>query len=454
MLEPASATALRDVAEVMGGLPRVLLRDVDPAEAATEPLGATAKDLSGSGTKIGRYELLGEIARGGMGAVLKAVDPDLNRELAVKVLLESHQDRPELVRRFIEEAQVGGQLQHPGIVPVYDVGRFADLRPFFAMKLVRGRTLADLLSERAGPSFDQPRFLGIFAQVCQTMAYAHARGVIHRDLKPANVMVGGFGEVQVMDWGLAKVLARRGAAQDAPAEDVPVKAETVVTTARGDSDAEQSRYGSVMGTPSYMAPEQARGEVESVDERADVFALGSILCEILTGQPAFTGPDSLTILRRAAGAETADALDRLAGCGADAELVGLAADCLAAEAASRPRDALAVAGRVTAYLAGVQEKLRAAELARAAEAARAEEARRTAAAERRARRFQAGLAVSTLALTIAAGLGFTYWRQERQARAARIERLLYEARLFRDQARAPTPRCRGLGESPRRRGPR
>src|SRR5262249_21135247 len=153
----------------------------------------------------------------------------------------------------------------------------------------------------------------------------------------------------------------------------------------------------------------ARGEVGSVDERADVFALGSILCEILTSRPAFTGPDSLTILGHAARGETADALDRLAACGADAGPVGLAVDRLAAEAKDRPRDASAVAGRVTAYLAGVQEKLRAAELARAAEAARAEEARRTALAERRSRHFQAGLAASILALTIAGGLGFTYW---------------------------------------------
>jgi serine/threonine-protein kinase len=368
-----------------------------------------------------------------MGAVLRARDPDLGRELAVKVLLDRHRDNPDLLRRFIEEAQVGGQLQHPGIVPVYDVGSLADQRPFFAMKLVRGRTLAETLSERAVPSSDLPRFLGIFEQVCQTMAYAHARGVIHRDLKPSNVMVGSFGEVQVMDWGLAKVLAKGGAS--AGPGSVADEAGEIVTPARSEGDKEHSRAGTVMGTPSYIAPEQARGEVDSVDERADVFALGSILCEILTGLPAFTGPDSLTILHRAAGGETADTLARLAGCGAGAQLAELAVDCIAAEASSRPRDASAVAGRMTAYLASVQDKLRAAELARAAEAARAEEALRTALAERRSRHFQAGLAASILALTIACGLGFTYWLQERQAHAARIDRLVAEARLFLDQAR-------------------
>jgi serine/threonine-protein kinase len=204
-----------------------------------------------------------------------------------------------------------------------------------------------------------------------------------------------------MDWGLAKVLGRGGAAEAGGAGAVPEDSE-VVARAQGHSDTNQSCAGSVMGTPSYMAPEQARGEVESVDEGADVFALGSILCEILTGGPAFTGPDSSTILRRAARGETADALDRLAACGADTELVGLGVDCLAPEAKDRPRDASAVAGRVTAYLASVQEKLR------AAEAARAEEAQRTALAERRSRDFQAGLAASILALTIAGGLGLGY----------------------------------------------
>ena len=166
---------------------------------------------------LGRYQLQGEIARGGMGAILKGRDVDLGRDLALKVLLESHQGNPEIVSRFIEEAQIGGQLQHPGIAPVYELGTFPepDRRPYFAMKLVKGQTLAALLRERTDPAHETARFLAIFEQVCQTMAYAHARGVIHRDLKPSNVMVGSFGEVQVMDWGLAKVLSRGGIADEA-----------------------------------------------------------------------------------------------------------------------------------------------------------------------------------------------------------------------------------------------
>src|SRR5262245_40372976 len=160
-----------------------------------------------------RYQLQGEIARGGMGAVLRGRDVDLGRDLAVKVLLEKYVERPEVARRFIEEAQIGGQLQHPGVVPVYDIGRFGE-RPFFTMKLVKGQTLAALLGERTDPAEARPRLLSVALQVCQTLAYAHAKGVIHRDLKPANVMVGAFGEVQVMDWGLAKVLAEGGVADE------------------------------------------------------------------------------------------------------------------------------------------------------------------------------------------------------------------------------------------------
>src|SRR5262249_55903098 len=159
---------------------------------------------------------------------------------------------------------------------------------YFAMKLVKGQTLATLLSERRDQEHDLPRFLAIFEHICQTVAYAHARGVIHRDLKPSNVMVGSFGEVQVMDWGLAKVLPR-GSAANEPSGGTLEDVETVIATVRSESGSDVSEAGSVMGTPSYMAPEQARGEVDQLDERCDVFALGSILCELLTGAPALTG---------------------------------------------------------------------------------------------------------------------------------------------------------------------
>jgi serine/threonine-protein kinase len=383
----------------------------------------------------GRYEVGGELGRGGMGAVLQGRDTDLQRDVALKVLLEAHQSRAELRQRFVEEAQIAGQLQHPGVAPVYELGTFADGRPFFSMKLVKGRTLAALLAARKDSAEDRPRLVGIFLQVCQTLAYAHARGVIHRDLKPANVMVGAFGEVQVMDWGLAKVLAERGSAGDLKAQqsqDVSVirtQRSAVSDTPAG----AQTQAGSVLGTPAYMAPEQARGEVELVDARADVFGLGALLCEILTGCPPFTGPTP-EAMRKAQAAKLEDAHVRLSDCGADTELVGLARRCLAAEPWDRPRDASEVAAEVTAYQESVVQRLRQTELARAAEAARAEEAKATAqqerqarqqaqaraAAERRARKLTLALAASVL-LTALLGGGGWLWLAHAEAERERRE---------------------------------
>jgi serine/threonine-protein kinase len=377
----------------------------------------------------GRYTLHGELARGGMGAVIRARDVELGRDLAFKVLLEQHRARPEVVRRFVEEAQIGGQLQHPGIVPVHDLGTLEDHRPFFAMKLVRGRTLSALLAERASPADDLPRFLGIFEQVAQTVAYAHSKGVIHRDLKPANILVGSFGEVQVMDWGLAKVLHRAGDSAEAEAGDA------LIRTVRSEAAADASVAGSVMGTPAYMAPEQARGETDRIDERADVFGLGAILGEILTGRPPFCGASTVEVLGKASRAETSEALARVDACGAEADLIRLAVDCLAGRPEDRPRDAGAVAEAMTGYLANVQHRLRAAELARAEAQARAEEAAKRAKVERDRRRLTVGLAASLLALTVVAGSSSTYYLQQRQARAAAAA-VLAKAGALLDQARA------------------
>ena len=297
------------------------------------------------------------------------------------------------------------------------------------MKLVKGRTLAVLLHDRDNPRDELPRFLGIFEQVCQTMAYAHARGVIHRDLKPANVMVGSFGEVQVMDWGLAKVLKEGGVADEPPATPGPRPDVSVIQTVRSGSAVDDSQAGSVLGTPAYMAPEQAGGEIENVDRRADVFGLGSILCEVLTGQPAYTGRSASEVLRKAMRGDTADALARLEACTAEPELIALARESLAAEPEDRPRDAVAVAARMSAYLSGVQERLRAAELARVEADARAQE-------ERKRRRLALALAAAVLALVIIGGTGAAAYRQQKRDQAARLELALREVTLLRDQAEA------------------
>ncbi len=332
--EPAGTSSLTTLNFGSAPPPQIQLLELsDEREPLVMPHSA---EMPHPAQSVGRYQLQGEIARGGMGAIIKGRDVDLGRELAIKVLLENHQGDPQIVRRFVEEAQIGGQLQHPGIVPVYELGTFPDRRPYFAMKLVKGRTLASLLHERTGPAQELPRFLGIFEQICQTMAYAHARGVIHRDLKPSNVMVGSFGEVQVMDWGLAKVLLQGGIADEADAQRVH---ETVITTVRTGpaGSGSESQAGSVLGTPAYMAPEQARGEVERIDERADVFGLGAILCEILTGRPPYSGSTREEIRAQAARGELTDAVARLDASGAEIELVALAKACLAVEIELRPR---------------------------------------------------------------------------------------------------------------------
>jgi serine/threonine-protein kinase len=407
--------------------------------------GPDGQDATRAAAGAARYQLLGEIGRGGIGAVLKGRDLDLGRDLAVKILLEQHQDNPDLVRRFVEEAQVGGQLQHPGVVPVYELGTFPDRRPFFTMKLVQGRTLAELLAGRkdVGPIAnspaaaeapcqdapqDLPRFLSVFEQVCQTLAYAHSRGVIHRDLKPANIMVGAFGEVQVMDWGLAKVLAQGGRP---PSADPP--AEGSIHTVRSGAHDAESQAGTVLGTPAYMAPEQARGETERLDARCDVFGLGAILCEILTGRPPYAGATVGAKLRQAREGDLAGARQRLDASGADAELVRLAGRCLAPDPADRPRDAAAVVAELAAHLASVQQRLRAAELETAAARARA-------AQERKARLLTAALAAAVLAIFLLGG-GTWAWlaraQAERMAQTTRdVDQALAEATRLWAQAKA------------------
>jgi serine/threonine-protein kinase len=337
-----------------------------------------------------------------MGVVFKGRDLELGRDLAIKVLLETRKSDEGTLHRFLEEAQIGGQLQHPGVVPVYAVGRLSDDRPYFTMKLVEGRTLSALLKDRKSPADDLPRFLKIFEQMCQTLAYVHARGVIHRDLKPLNIMVGAFGEVQVMDWGLAKVVKGRG-----------------VHTIRSEGSDSETTTGSILGTPAYMAPEQACGDVEGLDERSDVFGLGAMLCEILTGAPPYRSQERGELLRQAARANLADAFGRLETCGADVELVRLAKACLAPEPVDRPRDGGAAAEAIAGYLAGVQERLRTAEVERAAAQARAKE-------ERKRRRLTVALAATVLCAAAGVGAGALWYQEDRAARATEHARRVAE----------------------------
>jgi hypothetical protein len=353
----------------------------------------------------GRYVLHAEIARGGMGVVYRAADTVLGRDVAIKVLQDRFGVTSGAARRFADEARITGQLQHPAVPPVHDLGTLPDGRPFLAMKLIKGDTLDDLLRLRPDPSVERGRFVAAFEQVCQAVACAHAHQVIHRDLKPANVMVGSFGEVQVMDWGLAKVLGTRSATADPDAT-----AWTEIHSLR-DSDAEFTQAGSVLGTPAFMPPEQAIGAVDQVDARSDVFGLGAILAVILSGRPPFVAESAEVTRQAAAKGHVAECFARLDACGAAPELVTLCKRCLATEKADRPADAGEVARVVAELRAAADERARQAELdkvraeaERAAAESRAALERATvearAAERRRRRRVWIGAAAALAAVTI------------------------------------------------------
>ena len=230
-------------------------------------LRTIAGDPDFSSTK---YTFIKELARGGMGTVYLAEDRELNRLVAIKVLntLEITDD---LRNRMIREAQIIARLEHPGIVPVHDVGTLTDGRVFYAMKFVRGSRLDDYAAQHASLR-DRLRK---FQAACDAVAFAHAHGVIHRDLKPQNIMIGSFGEVLVLDWGVAKILRHP----------VSSEAETLMLPATASHNNGDTTQGTVIGTRHYMSPEQARGEIDQLDERADVYSLGTVLHFLLKDQP-------------------------------------------------------------------------------------------------------------------------------------------------------------------------
>jgi tetratricopeptide (TPR) repeat protein len=380
------------------------------------------------------YVVTREIARGGMGVVYEARDPVFERELAVKVMYPGQN-----AGRFLVEAKVTAGLPHPGVPPVHSLGSMPDGRPFLTMKLIRGRTLADEL--QAPKRAELPQLLDIFLHVCQTVGFAHSKGIIHRDLKPSNIMVGSFGEVQVMDWGLARDEGRR--MKDEGKTDASASSSIILPPSSFPTQA-----GEVKGTPAFMAPEQARGE--PVDARADVFALGGILAAILTGSPPFSGNTVADTVLRAAQANLRACFEALEACGVDAELVAVAKKCLAPRAAERYANGEDVAAAVSAYRAGVEDRLhraereRAAAEARAAEEvntrreaeARAEAERKNATEQRKRRRAQ--LMVAAVVLVLLGGAGAFAWWRDKQAGERKLteERTGAERKLAAERAEA------------------
>jgi eukaryotic-like serine/threonine-protein kinase len=314
----------------------------------------SCRDDVGEALAPGHRYLIGrQIGRGGMGVVFEGWDAQLQRSVAIKLMDRKQEARPVGLLWFFREARLASQLRHPGIVAIHEFDLTDQGQPFIVMQLLTGQTLKHILSLRQDAATDLPGLLATFLQVCQAVASAHGAGVIHRDLKPSNIMVGRFGVVTVMDWGMAQVLGSGADDAVAPTED---ELPRISVKTAGETEIHRTVAGTICGTPAYLAPEQARGEIARVDRRSDVFGLGAILCEMLTGSPPFSAATSDASWAKAAAGDVADAFAKLDACDGPLPLVSLAKHCLAADPAARPDDAAAIVVGLTDYLESGQRR--------------------------------------------------------------------------------------------------
>ena len=313
-----------------------------------------------------RYRLIREIGRGGMGIVHEGWDSQLCRFVAIKIMDDAQRQQPAGLQRFFREARIASQLVHPSIVTIHEFGVTLEGQAFIVMELLIGKTLRQVIRDLTDRGRELPSLLTIFLETCLAMASAHQRGVIHRDLKPSNVMVCAFGVVSVMDWGVAKLLVgdpqqptlllpEATSSPQPPPPSTPEDRTLEDPTAAAGSPG-QTLAGTIFGTPAYLPPEQARGELDRIDYRADVFGLGSILCEILTGRAPFTGDTDDERRRLAAAGKVEDAFERLESSRGPLPLIRLAKQCMAADPEARPADAGEVAAAVTQYLESGQRR--------------------------------------------------------------------------------------------------
>jgi serine/threonine-protein kinase len=279
----------------------VATEGLDAASTGVAPAAAGARDVGERTSQGTRFHILRPHARGGLGEVFVAEDSELHREVALKQMQARHADNERTRARFVLEAEITGGLEHPSIVPVYGLGTYADGRPFYAMRFVRGESFRQAIAayhaaskrrSNATGTLEFRKLLGRFVAMCDAIAYAHSRGVLHRDLKPDNVMLGKYGETLVVDWGLAKAVGKR----DTPAGD-PHSDEHLLNPISGEYVAE-TQMGTALGTPGYLSPEQATGRIESLGAATDIYSLGATLYHLLVNRPPVGGDDIRTVLER------------------------------------------------------------------------------------------------------------------------------------------------------------